>query len=136
MKFNCRNQLPGETAEQYITTLYSLIESCDYNNLKEEMLQHWIVVSIQKRQKEAVREQHLQLQAKGSKEDPTVLDEVKGHKPPPKRGEAKPSQKQHRRHSTTTGKQQCKRCGWEHHTVDKCSARNVTISANSVSPRQ
>ena len=111
-KFNCRNQLPGETAEQYITALYSLIESCDYGNLKEEMLRDRIVVGIRDtalserlqmdadltlekakkivRQKEAVREQHLQLQGEGSKKDPIVLDEVKGRKPPPKRREATP----------------------------------------------
>ena len=147
-KFNRRNQLPGETAEQYITALYSLIESCDYGNLKEEMLRDRIVVGIRDtalserlqmdadltlekakkivRQKEAVREQHLQLQGEGSKKDPIVLDEVKGRKPPPKRGDAKPHPKQNGSARHNTGKPQCKRCGRERHTVDKCPARSAT----------
>ena len=32
----CQNE--GESIEQYITALYYLVESCDYGNLKEEML--------------------------------------------------------------------------------------------------
>ena len=34
-KFNCRNQLLGESAGKYITALYHLVESCDYGELKE-----------------------------------------------------------------------------------------------------
>ena len=30
-RFNHKNQLPGESAEEYITTLYSLVENCDVN---------------------------------------------------------------------------------------------------------
>ena len=44
-------------------------------------------------QKEAVKEQHLQLQGEGTKRDPIVLEEVKGHQQPPKRGEARPQEK-------------------------------------------
>ena len=33
-----RDQLMGESAEQYITCLYSLIETCEYGAFKEEML--------------------------------------------------------------------------------------------------
>lgn len=36
--FNKGDQLEGESAEQYITSLYSLIEHCDYGALKEELL--------------------------------------------------------------------------------------------------
>ena len=84
-RFNKRNQLDGETAEEYITALYGLIESCEYGSLKEEMLRDRIVVGIRDstvsqklqmnakltleeakkeiRQREAVREQSKQLQA-------------------------------------------------------------------------
>ena len=41
------------------------------------------------RQKEAMKEQHLQLQGEGTKKDPIVLEEVKGRQQPPKRGEAR-----------------------------------------------
>ena len=37
-RFNRRNQHRGETLEQYIMTLYSLAESCEYGPLKEEKL--------------------------------------------------------------------------------------------------
>lgn len=36
-RFNRRNQLEGESVEQYITALYRLVDSCDYGALKEEM---------------------------------------------------------------------------------------------------
>ena len=45
-KFNRRNQLPGETVEQYISELYALVETCEYGNLTEEMLRDRIVVGI------------------------------------------------------------------------------------------
>ena len=46
------------------------------------------------RQKEAMKEQHLQLQGEGTKKDPIVLEEVKGRQQPPKRGEARPQASQ------------------------------------------
>ena len=45
-RFNRRCQKEGETAEQYITELYSVIEFCEYGNLKEEMLRDRLVVGI------------------------------------------------------------------------------------------
>ena len=35
-KFNRRAQREGETAEEYITALYNLVETCNYKDLKEE----------------------------------------------------------------------------------------------------
>ena len=38
-RFNCRNQLKGEPAEQYITELlYRLVETCEYGELTPEMI--------------------------------------------------------------------------------------------------
>ena len=37
-KFNRRYQHAGESAEQYITALYSLVETCNYGDLRDEML--------------------------------------------------------------------------------------------------
>ena len=45
-RFNRRDQLEGESAEQYITCLYSLIETCEYGTFKEEMLRDRLVVGI------------------------------------------------------------------------------------------
>ena len=38
-QFNQRDQLEGESAEQYITCLYSLIETCEYGTFRKEKLQ-------------------------------------------------------------------------------------------------
>ena len=45
-RFNRRNQQHGETAEQYIMTLYDLAEHCDYGEMKEEMIRDRLVVGI------------------------------------------------------------------------------------------
>ena len=86
--------------EEYITTLYSLIETCNYGDLKNELLRDRLIVGIRDaklseslqmdveltletakkkiRQKEAVREQNLQLHTAGR----TVVEEVRQ---PPRR---------------------------------------------------
>ena len=94
-RFNQRSQREGESAEQYVTCLYSLIETCDYGTLKEEMLRDRLVVGIKDvalsqklqmdahltlekaktaiRQKEAVYEQQRELQGGGSAKAPIVV---------------------------------------------------------------
>ena len=49
-RFNRRCQKEGESAEQYITELYNLIEFCAYGELKEEMLRDRLVVGIRNSQ--------------------------------------------------------------------------------------
>ena len=44
--FNRRCQREGESAEQYIIALYGLVKTCEYGNLREEMLRDRIVVGI------------------------------------------------------------------------------------------
>ena len=90
-KFNGRNQIAGESAEQYITSLYSLVETCKYPaDMVDEMLRDRLVVGMRDnalaerlqldseltlekakeamRQKEAVKEQNQMLQDRnGSK---------------------------------------------------------------------
>ena len=44
--FNTRAQKDGETAENYIRELYVLADTCDYKNVKEEMIRDRIVVGI------------------------------------------------------------------------------------------
>ena len=46
-RFNCRNQLKGESAEQYITDLYRLAETCEYGDMTSQMIRDWLVVGIQ-----------------------------------------------------------------------------------------
>ncbi|XP_021340612.1 uncharacterized protein K02A2.6-like, partial [Mizuhopecten yessoensis] len=45
-KFNHRKQNEGESADNFITALYTLIEHCEYGALKEEMIRDRIVVGI------------------------------------------------------------------------------------------
>ena len=45
-RFNHRNQLPGETAEQYIMTLYTLAANCNNGGLEAEMICDRLVVRI------------------------------------------------------------------------------------------
>ena len=85
--------------EQYITALYSLVETCNYGMLKEEMLHDHLVVGIADlglsgslqlhpdltlekakktiRKKEAVSEQNRRLIKEGSKSDSIVVEQVK-----------------------------------------------------------
>lgn len=93
-RFNRRCQAAGETAEQFITSLYTLAESCDYGDLKDQMIRDRIVVGIRDqsqserlqkmdadltlekaktlvRQREAVQEQQVLLKT-GQKEDKSV----------------------------------------------------------------
>ena len=44
--FNRRCQGQSETAEQFITSLYSLAENCEYGELKDQMIRDRIVVGI------------------------------------------------------------------------------------------
>ena len=44
--FNSRCQLPTETADQFITDLFSMVQTLDYGDLKDRMLRDRIVVGI------------------------------------------------------------------------------------------
>ena len=58
-RLNRRDQLKGESAEQYIICLYSLIETWKYRTFKEEMLQDQLIVGI----RDAAMLQKLQMDA-------------------------------------------------------------------------
>ena len=45
-RFNARVQAEGESIEQYITSLYNLIEHCEYGTLKVEMIKDRVIVGI------------------------------------------------------------------------------------------
>ncbi|XP_064483016.1 uncharacterized protein K02A2.6-like [Ornithodoros turicata] len=44
--FNSRSQREGEPAAGFITALYALVETCDYGNLKDELLRDRIMVGV------------------------------------------------------------------------------------------
>ena len=45
-RFNRRNQLPSETAEQYIMELYSLAANCNYGAMEQKIIIDQLVVGI------------------------------------------------------------------------------------------
>ena len=96
-RFNQRIQLVGESAEKFISALYSLAEHCNYGDLKDQMIRDRLVVGILDkklsqtlqldanltlekakttiRQKEAVKEQGQELE--GCKPKQKSLEELK-----------------------------------------------------------
>ena len=144
-RFNRRNQLDGETAEQYIMELYRLAESCDYGDLKDEMIRDRLVVGIRDavlsqqlqldpdltlekakkmvRQREAVHDQQQVL--KGVSNEAHVVEELrtKGRFTQPS-GTTKPKRPQQRQ--PQKHQKQCTRCGKGQHPKDKCPAKEAT----------
>ena len=151
-RFNRRNQLSGETAEEYIMVLYNLAENCDYGAMKTEMIRDRLLVGIRDhalsekmqmdpkltletakktiRQKEAVQQQQKTL--KGVKE-PTCLEAVH----PGANRQKRPGRRDHQRMSSQRGAskeqkphssqaKQCTRCGKGQHPRDKCPAKDAT----------
>ena len=143
-KFNRRNQLPGESAEQYITTLYRLVENCQYGQLAHEMIHDRLVVGISDkalserlcmdaeltlekaktmiRQLEAVHEQRDMLENSGSTKHTTTLDQVKSKNSrhtSRRTAIAQPKLPGNSRFAT----QKCKRCGNKPHPRDQCPAK-------------
>ena len=45
-RFNRRIQAPNESIESFLTDLYSLVESCEYGDMRDELLRDKIVVGI------------------------------------------------------------------------------------------
>ena len=45
-RLNRRNQLEGETTEQYIMELYRMSERCNYGSLTDELMRDRLVVEI------------------------------------------------------------------------------------------
>lgn len=45
-KFNSRIQEPGESVDSFVTALYSLAETCEYDNIRDEFIRDRIVIGI------------------------------------------------------------------------------------------
>ena len=45
-KFNLRKQEVGESVDDFLTSLHTLVETCNYGNLRDEMIRDRIVVGI------------------------------------------------------------------------------------------
>ena len=102
-RFNRRNQLKGESVEQYITDLYRLAETCEYGDMTSQMIRDRLVVGIQNlklseqlqmdpnltletakkliRQHEAVQEHQAILQQAGNSDKPPAVEHIRYKKP-------------------------------------------------------
>ena len=150
-RFNKRDQLESESAEEYITALYSLVETCDYGAMKDEMLRDRLVVGIRNakvsetlqmkadltleeakktiRQKEAVREHTQQLHTADHKS----VEEVRNPRPQWSRN----AHNQHTRRAHRDARDKrgsprgqtnhnCTRCGQtKHKPGDRCPAKQA-----------
>ena len=139
-RFNRRSQGPDESAEQFITSLYSLTENCAYVELRDEMIRDRIVVGIRNRslsdrlqiesdltlekaktlvrQREAVQEQQALLR-NGPKQE-LAVDFVK-RRPPFKK--KVPYQTAPKGSQSSHSSKQCSRCGKGPHPRQSCPAR-------------
>ena len=156
-RFNGRNQLDAETAESYITVLYGLVENCEYGALRDEMLRDRLVVGIRDkslseklqldavltlekaktaiRQREAVKEQHQQLQGGAAATLESVKQWNKGANSAGRRASSSrrptPGNRQGANQGANQGAGQlkgnrCTRCGRpRHQRGEKCPAAEV-----------
>lgn len=149
-RFNRRNQEGGESAEQFITSLYSLAENCNYGDLKDDLIRDRIVVGIRDkalserlqldpeltlekakkvvRQREAVQEQQ-QILKSGPKEEKFVdfLKQRNPHKgkcAPQRQPKGGKPQKPAAANPPGTNRR-CSRCGKSSHARDLCPAKDA-----------
>ena len=140
-RFNRRSQGPDESAEQFITSLYSLTENCVYGELRDEIRDR-IVVGIRNRslsdrlqiesdltlekaktlvrQREAVQEQQALLR-NGPKQE-LAVDFVKRGPPFKKKV---PYQTAPKGSQSSDSSKQCSRCGKGPHPRQSCPARDA-----------
>ena len=134
-RFNCQVQEHEESVEQFITSLYSLSENCQYGELKDEMIHDRMVVGIRNsalskrlqmdktltldkakkmvRQREVVKEQQHMLK----QGEETSLDFVRSDT---RSTRTTSSQRQ------ATRETKCTRCGRGPHTKQSCPAKKAT----------
>jgi len=146
-KFNRRNQLPGESAEQYITALYHQVEHCQYGELAQEMIRDRLVVGISDkalserlcmdaeltlekakmmiRQREAVHEQRDMLHQSSSAKYTTTLEQVKSTRNKHTSHHPVAATPKTSRTVRTATQKKCKRCGNKPHSRDLCPAKDA-----------
>ena len=128
--FNRRTQEDDESVDQFIMSLYSLAENCEFGPMKDELIWDHLVIDFKDftlserlqvdemlmldkamklaRQKEAVREQHNIL-----KREETTLDYIKSKRKVP------------RTHQQTSSEHnKCIRCGKHPRTRQNCPAKD------------
>eukprot|EP00731_Ephydatia_muelleri_P028828 Em0020g472a len=143
-RFNRRDQLDGETADEYISALHNLAESCEYGTLKSELIRDRLVVGIRDlsqsrqlqldstltlekatkavRQREAVTSQQNFL-AHDSIPDSAVVAKVDAMAPKVRH---QPKIRQQASDPTASTHSQCPYCGGNFHPRERCRAKHAT----------
>ncbi|KAK6183197.1 hypothetical protein SNE40_010724 [Patella caerulea] len=152
--FNKRSQKEGESADNYINSLFPLSEYCEYGMLREQLIRDKIVVGIRDeklsqklqldsqlslkkaidmvRQSESIIAQNRILRETNST---TEVDAIKSKpkqkfKPPlhKKASNPVPAHSTHANVKVTSdvNKQSCQRCGNKYHARSECPAKNST----------
>ena len=147
-RFNKRDQLPGETVEQYIMELYKLVEYCSYGELKDEMIRDRLVVGILDsalsqrlqldatltlekakklvRQREAVGEQNQLLrETEPSTRPSTSVDELQPRRYDRRRPQQRNSGPRRVTFTPQTQSKTCQRCGKGQHSREECPAKDA-----------
>ena len=140
--FNSRRQEPGEPVDSFITALHTLVEHCNYEGLRDQMIRDRIVVGInnsslseklqldskltlataitQVRQSEAVKLQQPTL--RGNPKDTPVGEVQSKHHARPKQAPQKSKPKNSRPENS-----KCSWCGKSpSHSRQKCPAKDAT----------
>ncbi|UYV79919.1 K02A2.6-like [Cordylochernes scorpioides] len=119
-KFNSRIQEDREPVDEFITSLYKLADSCEFEGLHEQLIRDRIVVGAVKmvRQQEAVRQQQVDLQRPSTSQK---VNQVKfnSKKQSPKQ-QQQPSRKKEKSAKTRS---RCPKCGgFTHREGQACRA--------------
>ena len=152
-RFNRRNQQEGESAEKYITELYTLADNCNYGDLRDEMIRDRLVVGIRDaslsqqlqldaeltlekaktkiRQREAVGEQQRTRHATQTQAGSADVEELHSRRrlPTTNRGQRKPANSRGNPKGQANGNlpsRKCTRCGKQPHPREQCPAREAT----------
>ena len=149
-RFNRRSQEKGETAEKYITELYTLAENCNYDEFRDEMIRDRLVVGIRDatlsqqlqldaeltleraktkiRQREAVGEQQKELKTSGGNSADLEHFHSQRRSMPINRRQRRPMHSRGDRNGQakdTPASKPCTRCGRKAHPREQCPARDA-----------
>lgn len=135
--FNTRSQRKGETAEEFVTALHTLAETCDFGTFKDELIRDRIVVGI------ADPEMSKQLQLISGLTLQKAIDTVRANEDVEKQQEAQRTVKEELAKSTNISanidrvyqrsrgkpdrsRETCSRCGGSPHRKEFCPAKSAS----------
>ena len=147
-KFNQRVQGTDEPVESFITSLYCLVEYCEYGTLRDEMIRDRLVVGLQNaklseklqmdaklnletavnmaRQSESIHKQQEIVRGATSAGERKDVDAIRFAKKGPAKKHESGRRLPNPRPSNSAHKPTCQRCGNDFHNRHVCPARDAT----------